>query len=213
MPAREHPRPAGGGSTSGHKARRHKNAHRRLQRVPHASFDATNRAHGQLRRAYFDARGARVQHRQPNVLIVARDELNVLSRAAPALGEQAARDSPQGTDRLASKRHRRLGLFDTRDEETVHVYPLLRQAGLEPDRDVVVVSCDNEQVRLSTLSPRPASIDLGAADIARHAVRRLAARINHRDEAPVRILVNPQLIDGDESNGANPPSVNTPLQP
>ena len=100
-------------------------------------------------------------------------------------------------ERLAAKRKGRLGLFVTRDEETVHVYPLLRQVGLEPGRDVVVVSCDNEAVRLSTLSPRPASIDLGAADIARHAVRRLAARIKHRDEPPVRILVNPTLIGAD----------------
>jgi LacI family transcriptional regulator len=105
-------------------------------------------------------------------------------------------------ERLASNHKGRIGLFVTRDEETVHVYPLLRQAGLEPGRDVVVVSCDNEAVRLSTLAPRPASIDLGAADIARHAVRRLAARIKHRDEPPVRILVNPTLIPADAADAA-----------
>jgi LacI family transcriptional regulator len=114
----------------------------------------------------------------------------------------AAPGLAQVIDRLAARRNGRVGLFVTRDEETVHAYPLLRQAGLEPGRDVVVVSCDNETVRLSTLTPRPASVDLGAADIARHAVRRLAARIKHRDEPPVRILVNPRLVQGDESDRA-----------
>ena len=103
-------------------------------------------------------------------------------------------------EQMAARRTGRLGLFVTRDEETVLVYPLLRRAGLEPGRDVVVVSCDNEAVRLSTLSPRPASIDLGSAEIARHAVRRLATRIKHRDESPVRLLVNPHLVEGDPAD-------------
>jgi LacI family transcriptional regulator len=90
-----------------------------------------------------------------------------------------------------------LGLFVSRDEETVHLYPLLRQNGLEPGRDVVIVSCDNESVRLSTLQPRPASIDLSATEIGRYAVRRLASRIKHPDEPPVRILVSPKLIPGE----------------
>jgi DNA-binding LacI/PurR family transcriptional regulator len=109
----------------------------------------------------------------------------------------ATPDLPDLVRRLAKRRRGRLGLFVTRDEETVHVYPLLRQAGLEPGRDVVVVSCDNEAVRLSTLSPRPASIDLGSAEIARHAVRRLSTRMKLRNEPPVRILVNPHLVEGD----------------
>ena len=114
--------------------------------------------------------------------------------AAPRLG--------QLIEQLASNRTGRVGLFITGDEEMVQVYPLLRQAGPEPGRDVVVVSCDNEAVRLSTLSPRPPSIDLGAADIARHAVRRLAARIKHRDEPPVRILINPTLVHPDSHHAA-----------
>ena len=100
--------------------------------------------------------------------------------------------------RLKSERKGRMGLFVSRDEETVYVYRILREVGLEPGRDVVIVSCDNESVRLSTLHPRPASIDLSAAQIARHAVRRLSARIKNRDEPPARILVNPRLVQPDE---------------
>ncbi len=87
----------------------------------------------------------------------------------------------------------RIGLFVPRDEETVEVYRALRERGLEPDRDVLVVSCDNEQVRLSGLHPRPASIDLCVPEIARRAVRRLAYRIKHRDDAAVRTLISPTL--------------------
>src|SRR5205823_11177692 len=60
-------------------------------------------------------------------------------------------DPPTLIQRLAASRTDRIGLFVPRDEETVYLYPLLREAGLEPGKDVVVVSCDNEAVRLSTL--------------------------------------------------------------
>ena len=108
-------------------------------------------------------------------------------------------DLPGLVARLAREKNGRgaLGLFVSRDEETVHVYRLLRENNLEPGRDIVVVSCDNETVRLSTLHPRPATIDLNPAQLARHAVRRLTARIKHRDEPAVRILVNPRLVPGD----------------
>jgi DNA-binding LacI/PurR family transcriptional regulator len=99
--------------------------------------------------------------------------------------------------RLAESRQGRVGLFVSRDEETIGVYHLLREAGLEPGKDVVVVSCDNESVRLSGLHPRPASIDLGAAQIARQAVIRQAARIQNPKEPPVRILIYPRLVPGE----------------
>ncbi|HUO09291.1 MAG TPA: LacI family DNA-binding transcriptional regulator [Phycisphaerae bacterium] len=100
-------------------------------------------------------------------------------------------------DRMAETRKGRFGLFIFRDAETVHIYPLLRAKGLEPGRDVIVVSCDNEAIRLSALQPRPASIDLGAAEIAHLAVSRLSRRIQHKNEPPARILVSPRLVTGE----------------
>ncbi|MFT3789366.1 MAG: LacI family DNA-binding transcriptional regulator [Tepidisphaeraceae bacterium] len=87
-----------------------------------------------------------------------------------------------------------IGLFVPRDEETVVVYRALASAGLEPGKDVIVQSCDNEQIRLDALHPRPDTIDLGTAEIARRALRRLSYRIKHRDDPPVRILVMPHLV-------------------
>lgn len=97
--------------------------------------------------------------------------------------------------RLVKQREKgRIGLFVPRDEETVDIYRVLREQGLEPERDVVVVSCDNEQVRLSALHPRPVSIDLCVPDIARRAVRRLAYRMKHRDDGAVRTLISPRIV-------------------
>lgn len=86
-----------------------------------------------------------------------------------------------------------MGLFISRDEEAVIIQTALISQGIRPDVDVKIVSCDNEQVRLSALYPRPASIDLNAAQIARHAVSRLSDRIKRPAEPPVRLLVNPKL--------------------
>jgi DNA-binding LacI/PurR family transcriptional regulator len=86
------------------------------------------------------------------------------------------------------------GLFVSRDEETVQVYRLLAERGFQPGRDVQIVSCDNENVRLSMLHPRPASIEIGTAEMAWRAVRRLEGRMKHPSEPPVRILVNPRLV-------------------
>ena len=106
-------------------------------------------------------------------------------------------------DHMAQSKKKPFGLFVFCDAATAQVYPLLRARGLEPGRDVVVVSCDNESVRLSSLHPRPASIDLNSAEIAHLAVSRLARRISHRNELPARILVNPRLVTGEIPGGLN----------
>ena len=90
------------------------------------------------------------------------------------------------------------GLFIDRDATTAQVYPLLLKQGIEPGRDVIIVSCDNEEVRLSPLYPRPASIDLGTTEIGARAVRRLMLRIANPDEAPVFIQAMPRLVPGDD---------------
>jgi LacI family transcriptional regulator len=86
------------------------------------------------------------------------------------------------------------GLFVSRDEELVAVYRLLAEHGVRPGRDLEIVSCDNENVRLSMLDPRPASIEIGTAELALRAVRRLEGRMKQPDEPPVRILVTPRLV-------------------
>ena len=90
------------------------------------------------------------------------------------------------------------GLFIDRDATTAQVYPLLLKHGIQPGRDVIIVSCDNEEVRLSALYPRPASIDLGTTEIGVRAVRRLLLRIENPDEPPIFIQAMPRLQPGDD---------------
>lgn len=93
---------------------------------------------------------------------------------------------------LASSPHR-MGIFIPRDEETVLIYRLLFNRGIIPGRDCEIVSCDNEDVRLSALEPRPASIELGTEEIGRRAIQRLISRMSHPDEPEVRLQVCPSL--------------------
>jgi DNA-binding LacI/PurR family transcriptional regulator len=92
------------------------------------------------------------------------------------------------------------GLFIPRDEETVTVYRLLAARGVVPGRDVTIVSCDNEEMRLSALDPRPASIELGTVEIGRWAVRRLLSRMRHPHEPATKIQPSPRLVQPGQSD-------------
>jgi DNA-binding LacI/PurR family transcriptional regulator len=85
------------------------------------------------------------------------------------------------------------GLFIDRDCTTSWVYPLLLRLGIKPGADIKIVSCNNDELALSGLSPRPATIDLGIAEIASLIVDRLIARIQSRDEQPICIQNVPRL--------------------
>lgn len=87
------------------------------------------------------------------------------------------------------------GVFIATDQMTTTLYPLLSRAGLRPGENLTVVSCDNEEARLSGLDPRPATIDVGAHDVGRRAVAQLLARMQHPDLPPVAISVTPRLVE------------------
>ena len=101
-------------------------------------------------------------------------------------------------DAFAAMSPRPDGLFIDRDSTTARVYPLLAKRGIQPGRDVTIVSCDNDEVALSPLTPRPATIDLGSEEIGFRVVRRLLLRIENRDEPPVFIQTMPRLIHGED---------------
>jgi DNA-binding LacI/PurR family transcriptional regulator len=85
------------------------------------------------------------------------------------------------------------GLFVACDRTTAELYPVLARHGLQVGRDIKIVSCDNEQIRLSALHPRPASIDIGAEEIGFRSVVRLLARLRRPQEGPIVIQVSPRL--------------------
>jgi DNA-binding LacI/PurR family transcriptional regulator len=108
-----------------------------------------------------------------------------------------ARDLPELIEAFAAMSPRPDGLFIDRDSTTVRVYPLLQKHGIQPGRDVTIISCDNEEMALSALSPRPASIELGTDELGGRIIRRLLLRIENREEPPIMIQTMPRLVPGD----------------
>jgi DNA-binding LacI/PurR family transcriptional regulator len=96
-------------------------------------------------------------------------------------------------ERFVNATPRPTGLFSGHDATTAWAHPLLLKMGVVPGRDVKVVSCDNEEIRLAGLDPRPPSVDIGAGDVGAVSVRRLAVRIDQPEEAPVLIKVAPHM--------------------
>ena len=86
------------------------------------------------------------------------------------------------------------GLFVPRDADLVETYKLLRQHGIEPERDITIVSCDNCERYLSELDVRPASIDLSIKELAQYAVACLAVRIKDPQAPVTRTLMSPRLV-------------------
>jgi DNA-binding LacI/PurR family transcriptional regulator len=95
--------------------------------------------------------------------------------------------------KLASAADRPTGLFIGNDAATAWVHPMLLQHGIVPGKDIRLVSCDNEEVRLSGLIPQPLSIDINSTEVGAVAVRRLYFRMDHRNDPPIMIKVAPSI--------------------
>jgi len=97
-------------------------------------------------------------------------------------------------DQLLDLSPRPTGVFVPRDPLTVMVYSALRERGVEPGRDIAIVSCDNNSM-LAGLSPKPSTIDIRPSVIGSRAVDQLIWRMEN-PYAPIRsvCLVEPRLI-------------------
>lgn len=91
------------------------------------------------------------------------------------------------------------GIHVVNDEICISVYKSLRKRGIEPGKDIDVISCGNHQEFLSQMDPRPATIDLNVSEIARGAIDKLVFRLNNPDSLlGVTVSVPPELITNDE---------------
>ena len=101
-----------------------------------------------------------------------------------------ARNLDELVSAIAGASPRPTGLFVANDATTAQLYSLLGRHGMKVERDVTLVSCDNEQIRLSALHPRPASIDTGAEEVGFRAVVRLMSRMRRPDEPTIVVQVS-----------------------
>ncbi|MBI5818377.1 MAG: LacI family DNA-binding transcriptional regulator [Verrucomicrobia bacterium] len=99
-------------------------------------------------------------------------------------------------ERLLATASRPQAVFVPTDEQVLRLYPLLARRSVVPVRDLGVLSCDNQEVWLRQLDPRPPSIDLNFEAIGRRAVEQLMSRITQPDQPPgTRILVPPKPLE------------------
>jgi LacI family transcriptional regulator len=100
------------------------------------------------------------------------------------------------------------GLFVAEDRLLPLVDCALRSRGVQPGRDLEVISCNNEQPHYVGLASQPARIDIRPEAIARRGVEQLLwrARGGGGDAAErIRVMIDPLLIEPDGINGAHVP--------
>ncbi len=123
------------------------------------------------------------------------------AKVTEIISDHASRNRPdsyytiQLAKRLAAMKDRPTGMFIPTDAMAPDLYMELRRCGIEPGRDIDVISCDNEQQFLNQLDPRPASIDINLELVARRGVEQLIWRIaNPNGKNCLSIYIEPQVI-------------------
>jgi LacI family transcriptional regulator len=90
------------------------------------------------------------------------------------------------------------GIYVVKDEITQVVYQELQARQIKPGSDVEILSTDNIAPVLSSLQPRPATLDLNPEELASRALEKVFYRINNPD-APLGTVtwVPATLVEGD----------------
>lgn len=88
------------------------------------------------------------------------------------------------------------GIFLLMDMIAPLLYPALTALKIKPGIDVPIISCNNEQLVLSGLQPKPATIDIYAEEIGKRAVSLLEWRMRYPSAPLARTVVEPRLIPG-----------------
>jgi hypothetical protein len=79
----------------------------------------------------------------------------------------------------------------------------LQRRCLAIGNDIDVISCNNEQMLLNHLQPRPATIDIHAELVGKKAVEQLLWRIDHPCQPRVTMALEPMLVEGRGDFSAN----------
>lgn len=98
---------------------------------------------------------------------------------------------------LAATNPRPTALFLESDMLAPGVYKRLREAGLRPQQDIEIVTCNNEPPYLASLEPRPTIIDIQPQVIGRRTVDQLLWRLANRQSPFMRLLIEPLLVPQD----------------
>jgi DNA-binding LacI/PurR family transcriptional regulator len=97
-------------------------------------------------------------------------------------------------ERFLQAQPRPSALFLESDMLAPGVYQRLTAAGLKPQRDVMIVTCNNEHPYLAALEPKPTVIDIQPQVIGRRTVDQLLWRTANLHAPLMRLLVEPILV-------------------
>lgn len=122
-----------------------------------------------------------------------------LSDAEIWRSEKVRGDMRALVDELLAKQPDTDGIYTPSDQQAAVIHAALRERGIEPGKDIVTVSCNNDEPWLTTMHPRPATIDPRPREQARLAIERLRGRLEHPQDDPVAVMVAPRLIAGEAS--------------
>ncbi|OHB57425.1 MAG: hypothetical protein A2Y07_04375 [Planctomycetes bacterium GWF2_50_10] len=87
------------------------------------------------------------------------------------------------------------GLHVPADDFTLLAYEVLKGLGIKPGIDIEVISRRNQELYLSQMNPRPATIDINTDEMGRCATEKLLSRIaNPNTPVGSRLLIPPKLI-------------------
>lgn len=100
-------------------------------------------------------------------------------------------------DRMLAMPDRPDGIFLPRVAPVGVLYRTLRSRGIEPGRDIKVITCDQDSI-LSALDPQPATIDVCPGMVGRQAAKLLLWQLESGAE-PVRTtqMIEPKLVEPD----------------
>jgi LacI family transcriptional regulator len=101
-------------------------------------------------------------------------------------------------DMLAAKKHTD-GIFVSSDCFLPEVYQELKRCGKKPEADIRIIGCSNEREYFRDLSPKPATIDIRAEEIAVRAVQQLWWRRQNPEGERFAIILEPRLVLPEEN--------------
>lgn len=133
----------------------------------------------------------RIEDAGGSTLMLVHRDLNIVGAGINAPNEPLL---GQMLDQLWSAHPRPTALMLQADMFAPSVYRHLLERGIHPQRDLAIVTCNNERPYLASLQPAPAVIDLQAQAIGHRAVEQLLWRRTHRDEPSQQVLVRPKLL-------------------
>jgi LacI family transcriptional regulator, galactose operon repressor len=106
----------------------------------------------------------------------------------------------QQVHEISSLKSKPTGLFAFNDMMAISLHGCLLKAGIIPGKNVEIVACDNERNILSTINPRPATIEIHPTQIAKRTIEQLIWRLKNPYEQPVSIIIEPELIKKNKLN-------------